>query len=91
MEENEILVGKKPLMNYVKAIILQLNLKGFEEVFIKARGEKIVKAIDLIEVVKEKKLVGIIVEDIVIGSHYLKNDKDEENRVSYILIKIRKT
>jgi len=53
MTENEILIGKKPLMSYVLAVITQFS-NGAEKVVIKARGKTISKAVDVAQIVKNK-------------------------------------
>lgn len=48
----EILVGRKPLGNYITAVMLGLKKDG--KVTLKARGNNIRKAIDVVEILKKK-------------------------------------
>ncbi|HJJ55876.1 MAG TPA: RNA-binding protein, partial [Methanocorpusculum sp.] len=43
--DNIVLIGNKPVMNYVLAVVTQFN-SGNSEITIKARGRAIVRAID---------------------------------------------
>ena len=54
IERGIILVGKKPLMKYVSAAVLQFNTNNLKKITIKSRGKFIVKAVDVAEVVKNK-------------------------------------
>ena len=49
-ESNSVLIGKKPVMNYVLACITFFH-GGAKEVNVKARGRAISRAIDVVEVV----------------------------------------
>ena len=51
--DNVILVGQKPSMAYVLAVITQFN-SGNQEVQIKARGKAISRAVDVAEIVRRK-------------------------------------
>lgn len=51
-EENVIYVGRKPVMNYVLAVMNSLNQRGLEEVVLKARGRAISTAVDAAEVTR---------------------------------------
>ena len=52
-ENNAVLIGKKPTMNYVLACITLFH-GGAKEVSIKARGRAISRAIDVAEVVRHR-------------------------------------
>ncbi len=52
-EENTVYVGKKPIMNYVLAVVTQFN-SGSEMVIIKARGRSIGRAVDVAEVARHR-------------------------------------
>ena len=51
--DNIILIGNKPVMNYVLAIVTQFN-NGQEQVIVRARGKAISRAVDAVEVVINK-------------------------------------
>jgi len=85
---NVILVGKKPVMNYVMAILALLN-QGIDEVVVKARGRAISKAVDAVEIVRNKLLVDRVdVKDIKIGSQVVQG-QDRTSRVSTIEITLK--
>ncbi|MCC6010333.1 MAG: DNA-binding protein Alba [Desulfurococcales archaeon] len=85
---NVILVGKKPVMNYVMAILALLN-QGIDEVIVKARGRAISKAVDAVEIVRNKLLVDRVdVKDIKIGSQVVQG-QDRTSRVSTIEITLK--
>jgi len=88
-EENVILVGKKPPMNYVLAVVMQFN-SGANEVVIKARGRAISKAVDVAEIVRQRFLPEMVeVKEVKIGSEEV---GEEQNRrtVSTIDITLRR-
>ena len=87
---NVVLVGKKPVMNYVLAVLTLLN-QGVNEVIIKARGRAISKAVDTVEIVRNRFLPGKIeVKEIKIGSQTLTRPDGRQVRTSTIEIVIQK-
>jgi DNA-binding protein len=66
-ENNSVLIGKKPIMNYVLACITLFH-SGAKEVSIKARGKAISRAIDIAEVVRRRFLPDVKVAKIGIGT-----------------------
>lgn len=65
IKENQILVGNKPFMKYVRSAEILLRNKNLKVISIRARGANISKAVDLSEAIKNKfcvdlKLVGSI-------------------------------
>ncbi|MEM1879111.1 MAG: DNA-binding protein Alba, partial [Desulfurococcaceae archaeon] len=81
---NTVLVGKKPVMNYVIAILTLVH-QGVKEVNVKARGRAISKAVDAVEIIRNRFLPGKVdVEKIEIGSQTLTNPQGREARVSII-------
>ncbi|MEM0198906.1 MAG: DNA-binding protein Alba [Desulfurococcaceae archaeon] len=86
---NTVLVGKKPVMNYVIAILTLVH-QGVKEVNVKARGRAISKAVDAVEIIRNRFLPGKVdVEKIEIGSQTLTNPQGREARVSIIEIKLK--
>ncbi len=61
-EENVIYVGRKPVMNYVLAVMNCLNQRGLDEVVLKARGRAISTAVDVEEVSRR-----VFEEDLEVG------------------------
>ena len=66
-ENNAVLIGKKPVMNYVLACITLFH-SGAKEVSIKARGKAISRAIDVAEVVRRRFLPDAKIKSIRIGT-----------------------
>jgi archaea-specific DNA-binding protein len=50
--DNIVFVGSKPLVNYVRGVMLQFNKWSAPEVVIKSRGKFISKAVDIVEIAK---------------------------------------
>ena len=64
---NEIFIGKKPLMTYVTATLVQLANEP--TVVIKARGKSIPRAVDVAQIiVKRMNTLGYKVGSVKIGS-----------------------
>jgi len=79
-ENNSVLIGRKPVMNYVLAC-LTLFHSGAEEVHLKARGQAISRAVDVAEVVRGRFLQDIKVKSIGVGTEQLEfRDEGEGGR-----------
>ncbi len=90
MSSNVVLVGKKPVMNYVLATLTLLN-QGVSEIVIKARGKAISKAVDTVEIVRSRFLPDKVnVKEIKIGSQVVTSSEGKQSRVSTIEIVINK-
>jgi DNA-binding protein len=66
-ESTSVLIGRKPVMNYVLACITLFH-GGAKEVNIKARGKSISRAVDVVEVVRRRFLPDVKVKGIGIGT-----------------------
>ena len=64
-EENVIYIGKKATMNYVLAVVSQIN-GGCDDVCIKARGRAISRAVDVAEIVKNRFVKDLGYKDVKI-------------------------
>ncbi|MCJ2530872.1 MAG: DNA-binding protein Alba [Candidatus Thermoplasmatota archaeon] len=84
-EENTVYIGKKPIMNYVLAVVTQSN-SGSEEVIIKARGRSIGRAVDVAEVVRHRFLPDCKVKDIEISTEKITGEDGRTANVSSIEI-----
>ena len=73
-ESNVVLVGKKPVMNYVLAC-LTLFQNGVNEVVVKARGRAISKAVDVAQIVSRRFLNDVKVKSINIDTEQVKNEQ----------------
>jgi len=89
MDDNVIFIGKKPSMNYVLAVVTQFNT-GTGTVTVKARGKAISKAVDVVEIVRNRFLRDCAVTDIRIGTENLE-DEDREGGVNVSWIEIALT
>ncbi len=69
-ESNSVLIGKKPVMNYVLACITLFH-SGAKMVSIKARGRSISRAVDVVEVVRRRFLPNLKIKEIIIGTDKL--------------------
>ncbi len=88
-EENTIFIGKKPTMNYVLAVVTQFNT-GASEIYIKARGRAISRAVDVAEIVKNRFIPDASIKDIIIGTESLATEEGPNVNVSSIEITLSK-
>ena len=77
-ESNSVLIGKKPVMNYVLACITLFH-GGAKEISVKARGKAISRAIDVVEVVRRKFLPDVKIKRIGIGTDQVTPQDQGEN------------
>ncbi len=73
-ENNSVLIGRKPVMNYVLACITLFH-GGAKEVSIKARGRAISRAVDVVEIARRRFLPDVKIENISIGTQQLQIDE----------------
>jgi len=69
-EENTVYIGKKPTMNYVLAVVSQVN-SGSDNVCIKARGRAISRAVDVAEIVRNRFVQGLAYKEVKIATEHL--------------------
>ncbi len=84
-QENVVLIGKKPSMNYVLAVVTQFN-SGAKSVKIRARGNSISRAVDVAEIARNKFVTDVRVGTINISSEELSNEDGSRSKVSAIEI-----
>ena len=91
-EENIILVGGKPFMNYVTGVIIQFTTKEANEVVVKSRGKFISKAVDVAEVARRKFLVElkVFIKDVKISSEEFEREDGKNVSVSTLEITMAK-
>jgi DNA-binding protein len=77
-----VLIGKKPVMNYVLACITLFH-GGATEISIKARGRAISRAIDVVEVVRRRFLPDVKVKRIGIGTDQI-SPREEGNSLTNV-------
>ncbi len=84
---NEVFIGKKPLMTYVTATLVQLANEPI--VVVKARGKSITRAVDVAQIiVKRMDTLGYKIGPVNIGSEIVKSDDGRTRNVSTIEISI---
>ena len=86
-----VFIGLKPTMTYVFQVVTQLN-SGAGPVVVKARGNAIAKAVDVVEVVRRRFLEGQVeVGTITISTERLVNRDGRDANVSSIAIPLNRT
>jgi len=88
-EEKVVLVGRKPVMNYVMACLTFFN-SGADEVTIKARGRAISRAVDTVELMRKAFMKDLEIKDIRIGTEQMERPDGSKVNVSTMEILIAK-
>jgi len=88
-DQNVIYIGKKSVMGYVLAVVTQFN-NGQTEVFIKARGKTISRAVDVAEIVRNRFLPDVKIADILTKTEEMDSEDGTKSKVSAIEIKLSK-
>lgn len=83
-----IYVGRKPVMDYVTATMMQLTES--DEVSIKARGRAISKAVDCAEIVQNRFVPDSEISGIETDTDELEDDSGGKRNVSSITIEMRR-
>jgi DNA-binding protein Alba len=83
--DNVVFVGQKPTMSYVLAVITQFT-GGLKEVHLKARGRSISRAVDVAEIVRNRFLADVKVNEIEIGTE--EREVEEGNKINVSTIDI---
>jgi DNA-binding protein len=86
-ERSAVLIGKKPVMNYVLACITFFH-GGAKEVSIKARGRSISRAIDVAEVVMRRFLPDVKIKAIGIGTDQIQPEDEGAQQTNISTIEI---
>ncbi len=88
--ENDIVIyiGTKKAMDYVLAVITQVNNEetNSEIIRLKARGRAISKAVDVEEMLKNKFMQKLKLEEIILGTDEVENSEGRKVNVSTIEI-----
>lgn len=66
-ERTDVLIGQKPVMNYVLSCITLFH-GGANEICVKARGRAISRAVDVVEIVRRRYLPDVKMQKINIGT-----------------------
>ncbi|MCE7698735.1 MAG: DNA-binding protein Alba [Methanobacterium paludis] len=88
-EENVVYIGNKPVMNYVLAVVTQMN-SGIPEVMLKARGRAISRAVDVAEIVRNRFITDLELGNINISTEEMTNKEGSNSNVSAIEIQLCK-
>src|SRR5947208_8554122 len=87
---NEIFIGKKPLMTYVTATLVQLANEPI--VIVKARGKSITRAVDVAQIiVKRMDTLGYKIRPVKVGSNVIQAEDGRERAVSTIDVPISRS
>jgi DNA-binding protein len=88
--ENVVLIGRKPVMNYVTACITFFN-SGEKQVIVKARGRAICRAIDTVELLRRAFVKDLEIKRIDINTEELvRAEGGQKSNVSTIEIAVSK-
>lgn len=88
-EDNTVYIGKKATMNYVLAVVSQINA-GCNDICIKARGRAISRAVDVAEIVRHRFVQGLEYKDVKISTESLPGQDGASANVSSIEIYMSK-
>lgn len=83
--ENVVLIGRKPVMNYVVACLTFFN-SGESDVCIKARGRAISLAVDTVELLRRGFVKDLELISISIGTEEVQREEGRMSNVSTIEI-----
>jgi DNA-binding protein len=89
-DEDVVYIGRKPVMSYVLAAVTQFNTGNSNKVVLKARGRAISKAVDVSEIVRNKFVQELKVDEIQIGTEEVKREDGTTSNVSSIEIYMSK-
>ncbi len=88
-EENTVYIGKKATMNYVLAVVSQINA-GNDNVCIKARGRAISRAVDVAEIVRNRFVQNLGYKEVKIATEQMPGQDGGSANVSSIEIYMAK-
>lgn len=86
---NTVFIGKKPSMSYVVACMTLFA--NSNEVVVKARGRAISKAVDVVEIIRNRFMPDVKISDIKIGTEEVRSKGAEEPPTNVSTIEIRLT
>lgn len=88
LKDNIVLIGSKPVMNYVLAVVTQFS-NGSDEVVVKARGKAISRAVDTTEIALNRFLENVKKQSVVTGTDKIETE-DGVTNVSSIEITLKR-
>ena len=81
-ETNTVYIGRKPVMNYVLAVITNFNSSDTKEVTLKARGRAITTAVDAAEITRRRFMKELNVSKITLGTDEIPQEEGGTRNVS---------
>jgi DNA-binding protein len=89
--DNFVLIGKKPVMNYVTACITFFN-SGEKQIVIKARGRAISRAVDTVELLRRAFVKNLEIKNVDINTEeFFRAESNQKSNVSTIEITVAKS
>lgn len=85
--DNVVLIGQKPVMNYVIACLTFFN-SGEKDIWIKARGRAISTAVDTVELLRRAFIKDVELKSIAIGTEEVQREEGRKSNVSTIEINV---
>jgi DNA-binding protein len=85
---NTVFIGRKPVLNYVLAC-MTLFKSGHEDIIIKARGRSISRAVDVVEVLRNRFMPKAEVTNIEIGTETVEDIDRGTSNISTIDIQVK--
>jgi DNA-binding protein len=85
---NTVFIGRKPVLNYVLAC-MTLFKSGHEDIIIKARGRSISRAVDVVEVLRNRFMPKAEVTNIEIGTETVEDIDRGTSNISTIDIHVK--
>lgn len=83
--QNVVLIGRKPVMNYVIACLTFLN-SGAKQIVVKARGRAISRAVDTVELLRRAFAKDLEIQNISISTEEIERAEGQKANVSTIEI-----
>jgi len=83
--DNAVLIGRKPVMNYVVACLTFFN-SGEKNICVKARGRAISTAVDTVELLRRAFVKDLELKNISIGTEEVQREEGRKSNVSTIEI-----
>ncbi|MEM2188874.1 MAG: DNA-binding protein Alba [Nitrososphaerota archaeon] len=84
-----VLIGKKPLMNYVFACLTTLQ-GGAKQLMVKARGRAISRAVDVVQILQRRFYKDLKVADIKLGTQEVMGPNNQPISISTIEILLKR-
>lgn len=88
MSSNVVYVGSKPLSNYCRAILRAFN--EHDTIILRARWASVSRAVDAVEVTRNRYLEGVLVDSIKIDTEKMRSTDGSIRHVSKMTITLTK-